>query len=119
MDASDPWTWTLVSSLLALIFFLYALRARSRYARERSAGRSLATRFGQINEQFAPFLASYPYDPKDFRFLGTPIDGVQFNGEEVIFVEIKSSRSKLNERQRSIRDAVQAGRVRWMEFRIG
>lgn len=83
-----------------------------------SSRRSLATTYGRITEQFAPFLPSYPFEPKNFRFLGSPIDGVQFEEDRVVFVEIKASNSRLTEREARIRDLVQQGRVEWLEFRV-
>jgi predicted Holliday junction resolvase-like endonuclease len=84
-----------------------------------SAKQSQSTRYGQITEQFAPFLATWPWDPKRFKFLGDPIDGVQFTNEGIVFVEIKSARSRLTPVQRQVREHVQAGRVAWHEVRIG
>ena len=101
-----------VAWMLSLRFLLRRLR------RLDSQKRSQSTRYGQTIEQVAPFLAQWPWDPKEFRFLGSPIDGVQFTEDAVILVEIKSGTSRLNPRQRAIRDLVQAGRVRWEEVRI-
>lgn len=80
--------------------------------------RSLATTYGRITEQFAPFLAAYPFDPKNFRFLGSPIDGVQFEDDRIVFVEVKANTSRLTEREARIRQLVQEGRVEWFELRV-
>lgn len=69
-------------------------------------------------EQFAPFLADWPWDPKLFRFIGSPIDGLQFTPDGVVFVEIKSASSRLSPIQQQVRDHVEAGRVSWQEIRI-
>jgi len=92
--------------------------ARSLKEKERK-NRSLSSTYGRITEQFAPFLTSYPYDPANFRFIGSPIDGIQFNDDWIIFVEVKSSKSKLSEREKKIKNLIEKGRVKWMEFRIG
>lgn len=84
-----------------------------------SSKRSQSTRYGQITEQFAPFLADWPWDPKRFIFIGNPIDGIQFTDEGIVLVEIKSADSRLSPVQRQVRDHVQAGRVAWHEVRIG
>lgn len=102
-----------------LMYFLVISRLRRRIKEVISAKQSLSTTYGKISEQFAPFMAHYPYDPQNFRFIGTPIDGVQFNEKEIVFVEIKSSKSKPNPNQNRIRQLIESGRVRWMEFRIG
>lgn len=108
--------------LLGLSLWLWtrsAVRARRRYRELDSAKRSQSTRYGQITEQFAPFLPDWPWDPKAFRFLGTPVDGVQFAEDGIHFVEIKSAGSRLSPAQRQVRDHVQAGRVHWREVRVG
>ncbi|AEF86114.1 conserved hypothetical protein [Treponema primitia ZAS-2] len=80
---------------------------------------------GLVSEQIAPMLPDFPFDPGDCRFVGKPVDFIVFRGmnekniTEVIFLEVKSGTGKnLNEQERRLRDAVQAGRVRWAEFDI-
>lgn len=114
-----------VVALLAL-FLLLALwgwaasvrRWRRRLRELDGAKRSQSTRYGQTLEQFAPFLETWPWDPKGFRFIGAPIDGIQFTPDGVVFVEIKSAASRLSPVQQQVRDHVMAGRVAWREVRI-
>jgi predicted Holliday junction resolvase-like endonuclease len=80
---------------------------------------------GLVSEQMAPLLPGFPFDPGDCRFIGKPVDFLVFSGmnerniSEVIFLEIKSGASKtLNDQEKKLRDAVQAGRVRWAQFDI-
>ncbi len=82
------------------------------------AKRSQSTRYGQIAEQFVPLSAAWPWDPKAFRFLGSPVDGVQFTDDAVYIVEIKTAGSRLNSQQRRIRELVESGRVAWREVRL-
>ena len=79
---------------------------------------SLSSRYGKMTEQFMPFLKDYPYDPTNFRFLGSPIDGVQFEDDKIIFIEFKSANSKLSDRQRHIADLVWRKRIDFQEHRI-
>ena len=81
--------------------------------------RSQSTRYGQISEQFAPFMASWPWDPKEFRFIGTPVDGIQFTPDGVYIVEVKTNSSRLSPVQQLVKAHVEAGRVSWKEVRIG
>jgi predicted Holliday junction resolvase-like endonuclease len=107
--------------LLAVSWVLWAksMASMRRKLRELDATkRSQSTRYGQTMEQFAPFLQDWPWDPKLFRFIGSPIDGIQFTPEGVVFVEIKSAASRLSPIQQQVRDHVQAGRVAWKEVRI-
>lgn len=83
-----------------------------------SKKQSLSTKYGRMTEQFMPFLENYPYDYHNFRFIGTPIDGVQFNEDDIVFIEFKSSKSALTEKQRAVRDLVAARKVKFEEFRI-
>jgi predicted Holliday junction resolvase-like endonuclease len=87
--------------------------------------RSSAVVTGKVSEHLAPYMAGFPYNPKDARFLGTPIDFLVFDGmsgddvRQVVFLEVKARGSNLTTRERRVRDAVMAGRVSWREFRVG
>ena len=81
--------------------------------------KSLSSKYGRMTEQFIPFLESYPYDEQNFRFLGSPIDGVQFEPDRVVLVEFKAAGSGLTRKQKEIQELVRKGRVEFREFRIG
>lgn len=80
--------------------------------------KSSEVRVGKIGENMAPFLNGWPYDPNNFRFLGNPIDGVQFNENELVFVEIKTGKSVLSKKQRWIKQLIKEGKVGFATFRI-
>jgi predicted Holliday junction resolvase-like endonuclease len=80
---------------------------------------------GLVSEQMAPLLPGFPFDPGDCRFMGKPVDFIVFKGmnekaiSEVIFLEVKSGLSKtLTGQEKRLKEAVQNGRVRWVEFDI-
>ena len=50
-------------------------------------------------------------------FIGTPIDGIAFNEEKIIFCEFKANTSALSEKQKSIKKLVQEKKVEWLELR--
>ena len=77
---------------------------------------SLSTTYGRITEQWFPFMEQYPYDPQEFRFLGSPVDGVQFNEDSIVLVEFKANKSRLSEKQKRIKQLVEDGHVYWEEF---
>jgi predicted Holliday junction resolvase-like endonuclease len=85
--------------------------------------KSQAFTLGKVTEHFIPYLPDFVYNPKDARFLGSPIDFIVFDGlsdgevKDVILIEVKTGNSALSTRERRIRDAVQCGRVRWEELR--
>ncbi|MBR9693075.1 hypothetical protein GOV07_04050 [Candidatus Woesearchaeota archaeon] len=86
--------------------------------------RSRAVLSGQFSEQLAPFLPDFPWKPTEARFIGKPIDFLVFKGmdekdiSEVVFVEVKSSKSQLSSVERKLRDAIKAKKVSWEEYRI-
>ncbi len=84
---------------------------------KRSKG-SMSSLYGKTMEEFAPFMKKYKHDPKKFRFIGSPIDGIQFDDDKIVFVEFKASSSKLSDVQRKIRDLVKQKKVYFEEFRM-
>ena len=72
---------------------------------------SQSTKYGQISEEFFPLEQSYPYNSQNFKFLGDPIDGIQFNENEIILIEFKTNKSQLSQKQRSIRDLIKNKKV--------
>ena len=81
--------------------------------------KSSEVRVGKIGENMAPFLKDWPYDPNRFRFLGNPVDGMQFTDDEIIFIEIKTGKSRLSKTQKKIKELVKSGKVRFATFRVG
>lgn len=83
-----------------------------------SKKQSLSTKYGKLTEQFMPFLEAYPYDEHNFRFIGTPIDGIQFEDDKIILIEFKASDSKLTVKQRKIKNLIKDHKIEFQEFRI-
>jgi len=114
------WMETLI--LLLLVFLISTLllyrkvQVQNRLLVSRS--QSLSTKYGKMTEQFMPFLKDYPYDEQKFRFIGSPIDGIQFQDDKLVIVEFKTGDSRLTTRQRKIRDLVKKGRVYFEEITI-
>ena len=86
---------------------------------------------GQIGEHLTPFIADFPYNPSECRFLGKPIDYVIFHNlhacsegfvsiEEVLIIiaEVKTGNAKLNARQKILRQAIENGQFAFKELRI-
>lgn len=93
--------------------------------RQDAIQRSQQVTTGKVAEQLVPYLPNFNYNPKDARFIGSPIDFVIFDGlndeaveqiRNVIFIEIKTGASALTKRERLVRDAIKAGRVKWVEW---
>ena len=82
--------------------------------------RSQAITRGKVTEHIVPYLPGFDFDPKDIRFLGTPIDLIAFKGlnasteeVEIVFIEIKTGRSALSSREKAVRRAVEEKRIAW------
>lgn len=101
--------------------YVFTLRRRLNQAldmlqTERTRQRSLSASYGRITEQWFPLMEGYPYNSANFRFLGTPVDGVQFEEDKIVFVEFKSNRSELSALQKHLKKLVLAGKVSWEEY---
>ncbi len=83
-----------------------------------SKKQSQSVRYGKMTEQFLPFLEAYPYDEQNFRFLGTPIDGIQFEPDKIVFTEFKAANSKLSQKQKHIKELIEDKKVYFKEFNI-
>ncbi len=82
--------------------------------------RSQAVTRGLVTECLIPYFPDFPYNPKDARFLGTPVDLIVFDGlsdedvKEVVFIEIKTGKTaNLSKRERAVRDCINERRVKY------
>lgn len=88
--------------------------------RQDAANRSYSVILGQVTEHLIPFHTKFPFNPKDARFIGSPIDLIVFDGLSdeldqltIYFVEIKTGKSYLSSKQKKIKDAVEKYRIKW------
>ncbi len=80
--------------------------------------KSIEVKHGNKIEQFIPFMKDYKYDSNYFRSLGSPVDGIQFEDDEIILLEFKTGKSNLSETQKQIKELIENGKVRFEEIRI-
>ena len=79
--------------------------------------RSTLVKHGMSFEQLFPYMRNYPYDPRNFRFLGTPVDGISFEEDKVVFIEFKTGKAVLSSLQQKIKGLIQRKKVEWKEIR--
>ncbi|MGC9209860.1 MAG: Holliday junction resolvase-like protein [Acidilobus sp.] len=89
-------------------------------AREEAIKRSASVITGKVLEQLAPALPGFKHNPREARFIGSPVDFVVFDGLEsggpitITFIEVKSGEDqKLTDRERAVKEAVERKAVRF------
>lgn len=117
--------FVIILLLLLLIIQQIATSRKLKKIRQDAVKRSNAVKGGQLAEQLAPFLPNFPCNPADAHFLGQPIDYIAFPGlcekgtvDEILLIEVKTGSSQLSQREKGIRQAVEAGKIRYFEYRI-
>lgn len=129
-------TTTLIIILLAVIIAFFigqkigAYRKHKEWEealpehRQDAIMKSRAVLGGHFSENLAPYLPDFPFVPTECRFIGKPIDFLVFKGmdekniDEVVFVEVKSGKAKLNKHESNLKETIDKKRVRWEEYRI-
>ncbi|WP_048172994.1 Holliday junction resolvase-like protein [Methanosarcina siciliae] len=86
--------------------------------RQDAVKKSEAVICGKVTEHLIPYFPDFEYNPKDARFLGTPVDFIVFDGlsegemNKVVFVEVKSGKTgALSRREKLVRECINRGRV--------
>ncbi|MBD0293643.1 MAG: Holliday junction resolvase [Flavisolibacter sp.] len=94
--------------------------------RQDAIKKSQAVTIGKVTEHIIPYFSGiFPYNPKEARFIGSPIDLIFFDCMEaepenitVHFIEVKTASSSLTPKQRAIKYAILNKRVEWKELRV-
>lgn len=90
--------------------------------KQKGRAQSAHTTKGQILEKWCPFI-DHPqiephWKPKDWSFLGNPIDYIVWDEKGIVFLDVKAGKSQLTTKQRMIRDLIREGNVEWREIRL-
>src|SRR5256714_5808149 len=113
-----------IGIVMASLYFLVWRLRYSAAIREDAVQRSLAVTAGKVHEQLVPYLPEFGFNPKDARFLGSPVDLIVFDGlaagdvRRVVFLEVKTGGASLNTRERQVREVIEAREVVWAELRL-
>jgi predicted Holliday junction resolvase-like endonuclease len=104
----------------AELLFRDWMQQEEKRIREDAIKRSEAVVTGKVTEHLIPFFPDFKYNPKNVRFVGTPVDLVIFDGlsegevKNIVFVEVKTGKTaNLSTRERQVRDCVQNKNVIW------
>jgi len=86
--------------------------------RQDAVKKSEAVTRGKVTEHLIPYFPDFEYNPKDARFLGTPVDFIVFDGlsegemKKVVFIEVKSGKTDtLSKREKLVRECVDIEKV--------
>lgn len=100
------------------------LNVKVKAARADALNRSRSVLRGQATEHLAPYILK-DTNPKDYRFMGNPVDYICFEGlsdlldgisneiTSIHFIDVKTGKASLNKSQRRIRDAIKESRVQF------
>ncbi len=128
------WVYIVAGLTLIIVFFIGLIigKAKSKKKvkklleseRKDALNRSRSVIKGQVAEQIAPFLPNFPANSSEVRFIGKPLDFVSFNGmsqgkiEDISFIEVKTGTSELSPIEKSLKEAVRLGKIKYVEYRI-
>jgi len=108
----------LISIALLYFFFSKYSQLKSEFESLAFSKRSQSVKYGKLTEQWIPFSEQFPFNPNSFHFLGSPIDGIVFTENSVIFCEFKTNKSMLSEKQKKIKELIQQKKVEWFEMNL-
>lgn len=81
--------------------------------RKDAINKSKSVIIGKVTEHLVPFFPGFKYNPKDVRFVGSPIDMIIFDGldegniRQIVFGEIKTGKyGNLTAREKSVKNIV-------------
>ena len=126
MDSTNLWEFInsnvlLLYSVLLTVIFIITInqynKLKSKITNLDSNLRSNAVKQGLTLEQWIPISENYPWDHRNFRFLGDPIDGIQFENNKILLVEFKSGNSRMSNKQKAIQQLVENGKVEFVEIK--
>jgi predicted Holliday junction resolvase-like endonuclease len=94
------------------------MQKEERKIREDAISRSEAVIRGKVTEHIIPFFPDFKYNPKDARFMGTPVDLVIFDGlnegklRNIVLVEVKTGKTtNLSDRERMVKNCIESKNV--------
>lgn len=114
----------LLTLLVVLLFYvIIILFKKNKYLREKVLQlkfdhKSLHVKHGKTFEHFVPFMEEYPGDKENSVFLGNPIDFISFDDDSIKFIEVKTGKSSLSEKQKKVKNLVQDKKIEWYELRF-
>lgn len=110
--------------LLVIIFYLYLMVKKelnilkSIHSKLEFDYKSMYVKHGKHFESFVPFMDEYPGEKESTVFIGNPIDFISFDDDSVKFIEVKTGKSKLSEKQKKVKELIEEKKIKWYELRF-
>jgi predicted Holliday junction resolvase-like endonuclease len=123
LENSKRQIWEVLSKEAANSFEQWKVETEKEIRKD-AIDKSQSVTMGKMTEHMVPYLPGFGFNPSDARFIGSPIDLVVFDGlgdgdiRKIVFVEIKTGVSTLSTRERIVRDAINAGKIEWLEVKV-
>jgi len=121
--------YIIIASIVLLAFIVGYLiwyiknKRRESEIRKDFKKRSTSVKIWQAIEQIVWLLPWFKYNLKDMMFLWKWVDYIVFDWlsswklEKIVFLEIKTWKSQLNKNEKSIKNAVNSGKVSYEVYR--
>ena len=99
------------------------LEKQKKLATEKSQITTKSVNIGKQLEKVFPTLKDFKWNLPDCRFLGDPIDLINFNGlssnkiDSISFIEVKSGNAKMKARQKKIKETIEDEKVSYKVFK--
>jgi len=113
----------LLGSIIVSILWMVRLHRIIQKERKSALTASRAVLKGQISEQLAPLLPSFPCQPSEVAFIGKPVDFVAFPGlaegdpREILLLDVKTGNAQLSATQKKIQTLAEKKQVRFAVYR--
>jgi len=63
-------------------------------------------------------MEQYPGMKENTVFIGHPIDFISFDDDYIKFIEVKTGKSALNDKQQKVKGLVENRKIKWCELRF-
>ncbi|MAG19869.1 hypothetical protein CL618_00355 [archaeon] len=103
--------------ILIIILLVMIKNLSLKYSELKHKHKSTSVKHGKSFEQLFPFMKNYKYNHRNFRFIGDPIDGLSFEEDRIVFLEFKTGKSKLSQKQKKIKELIEKKKIEWKEVK--
>ena len=116
--------WLFLWFIFGYFWFQLSNGKNIKWYRQDAIRKSESVILGNISEKIIPMMPQFPYHSKDLVFVGKWFDYLVIdwlsskNIQKIVFLEVKTGKSTLNENEKLIRDAINAGKVSYEIMRV-